>query len=118
MREPPYDRALALASQVRTMRDHYLDVSCGCGARRVIALGVMASDARLASATLAHVALELSCHGCHSGPDKVYLCATIHGRQPPLVGGGDVVWVLALIERGPRPSYHLRRETVVERGLQ
>lgn len=26
MPEPPYDRALALAAQVRTMRDHFLDV--------------------------------------------------------------------------------------------
>ena len=39
MREPPYDRAFALAAQVLAMRDHYLEVRCGCGARRVIAVG-------------------------------------------------------------------------------
>ena len=31
-----------LTAEVSTMRDHFLDVSCGCGDRRVTALGVMA----------------------------------------------------------------------------
>ena len=56
----PYDRALALASLVRTMRDHYLAVRCICGAARVIAVGQMARDRRLVDRTLAHVALRLS----------------------------------------------------------
>lgn len=109
MREPPYDRALALAAQVRTMRDHYLDVSCGCGDRRVIALGVMAQDPRTATATLAHVALRLSCSGCYRGPDEVYLCATVYGRQDAAFGGG-LVWTMPLVTRGRQPSYHLRRD--------
>ena len=109
VREPPYDRALALAAQVRTMRDHFLDVSCGCGARRVIALGVMARDPHHATATLAHVALRLECWDCRTGPDEIYLCATIHGRDPPTIGGGDAVWVMALVERGVQPSYWRRQ---------
>ena len=108
MREPPYDRALALAAQVQTMRDHYLDVSCGCGERRVIALGVMARDRKLATATLAHIALRITCHGCMTGPDEVHLCATIHGRVPPTVGGGDAVWTMPLVTREARLSYHRR----------
>ena len=107
MPEPPYDRALALASQVRTMRDHYLDVSCGCGDRRVIALGVMVRDRSMATATLAHIALKLTCHGCTTGPDEVHLCATIYGREAPTFGGG-VVWTLPLVQRPTGGSYHLR----------
>ena len=107
MPEPPYDRALALAAQVRTMRDHYLDVSCGCGDRRVIALGAMARDPRTATATLAHIALRLSCSGCYRGPDEVYLCATINGRLASTFGGGPV-WTMPLVTRERQPSYHRR----------
>lgn len=107
MPEPPYDRALALASQVQTMRDHFLEVSCGCGERRMIALGVMARDRTVASATLAHVALRIACRGCTTGPDEVHLCATIYGRTPPTFGG-DTVWTMALVLRGVQPSYHRR----------
>lgn len=107
MPEPPYDRALALAAQVRTLRDHYLDVSCGCGEHRVIALGQMARDPRIATATLAHVALRITCHGCHTGPDEVFLCATVYGREEPAFGGG-LVWTLPLVTRPKGGSYHRR----------
>ena len=90
MPEPPYDRALALAAQVRTMRDHYLEVICGCGARRVIGLGVMAKDPRFATATLAHVALKIGCDACTGGPTEVHLTATIYGTQAPEYGGGPL----------------------------
>ena len=107
MQTPPYDRALALAAQVRTMRDHFLEVRCGCGARRVIALARMAEDKRIATATLAHVALRAACHGCHTGPTEVHLCATINGLQPPQYGGG-IVWSVALVERKHAGSYYRR----------
>lgn len=107
MPEPPYDRALALAAQVQTMRDHFLEVSCGCGERRVIALGVMARERRIATATLAHVALRITCHGCTTGPDEVHLCATNCGRHAATFGGG-VVWTMPLVMRGKQPSYHRR----------
>lgn len=89
------------------MRDHFLDVSCSCGDRRVVALGVMAKERRIATATLAHAALRNTCHGCKTGPDEVHLCATVNGRVPATFGGG-IVWTMALVEREPRPSYHLR----------
>jgi hypothetical protein len=108
MRDAPYDRALALASEVRTMRDHFLEVNCGCGARRVIALGQMARSATWATATLAHVALRVSCHGCHTGPTGVHLTATTHG----LVGaphGPDAVWSIPLVERPNAGAFHRRQ---------
>ena len=79
MREPPYDRAFALAAQVLAMRHHYLEVRCGCGARRVIALGRMTEDPKMKRLTLASVAARLRCAGCFTGPDEVHLTATIYG---------------------------------------
>lgn len=108
MQEPPYDRAFALAAQVFSMRDHYLEVRCGCGARRVIALGRMAEHPRTARMTLASVAAKVRCAGCFTGPDEVHLAATIQGLEPAAFGG-DVVWSIPLRCQERRPSYHLRR---------
>ena len=105
----PYDRSLALASLVSTMRDHFLDVRCSCGAGRVISLQQMARDPRLAGCTLAHVALRLSCTGCHTGPDQVHLTATISGLGPPPMPSHSLVWTLMLLERPVAGSKHLRR---------
>ena len=49
----PYDRALALASLVRTMRDHFLDVRCSCGAKRVISLQQMVRNRSVADSGVA-----------------------------------------------------------------
>lgn len=87
MPETPCDRSLALAAQVSTMRDHFLEVSCGCGESRVISPAVMAKERRIATATLAHIALRITCHGCKTGPDEVHLCATSRGRQAAKFGG-------------------------------
>ena len=103
MHPPPYDRALVLASLVRTMCDHYLAVRCGCGAGRVISLQTMARDRRMAGFTLAHVALRLKCEGCEGGPDEVHLTATHCGVGPSPNPGISLVWTLALVEREPSP---------------
>ena len=95
----PYDRALALASLVRTMRDHFLAVRCSCGASRVVSLQQMARDPRLAGCTLAHVALRLSCGGCHDGPDEVHLTATISSLGPPPMPSYSQFWTLMLLQR-------------------
>jgi len=105
----PYDRALALASLVRTMRDHYLAVRCSCGASRVTGLRQMAQDRRLVDCTLAHVALRLSCTGCHNGPDEVHLTATTSGVGPLPTGHQTLVWTLPLIERPISGAKQLRR---------
>ena len=115
MREPPYDRAFALAAQVLAMRDHYLEVRCGCGARRVIALGRMAEHPKTRSLRLASVAARLRCAGCFTGPDEVHLTATVYGLQPPEFGG-DAVWSIPLRVRERGPSYHCRRTEDAERG--
>lgn len=102
MRDPPYDRQFALAAQVGAMRLHYLDVACGCGARRVLGLGVMAQDQRLRDMTLASVAMRVRCQGCCTGPDEVHLTATVFGLQSAEgLGGGDHVWSLLLYQRRP-----------------
>ncbi len=106
----PYDRALALASLVRTMRDHYLAVRCSCGAARVIGLRQMAEDKRLALCTLADIALRLSCTGCHNGPDQVHLTATVSGLGPLPTGHRSLVWTLPLLERPAVGAKHLRRK--------
>lgn len=106
--DPPYDRALALASLVKTMRHHYLDVRCNCGAQRVIGLGQMAKDRRTANLTMAHVALRLACERCENGPDAVYLTATIYGIGPPPYGGGGLVWIMPLVERPSAGTKRLR----------
>ena len=105
----PYDRALALASLLRTMRDHYLAVRCSCGASRVIGIRQMAEDRRLAHCTLADVALRLSCTGCHNGPDEVHLTATISGMGPAPMPSHSLVWTLPLVERPVGGAKHLRR---------
>ena len=115
MREPPYDRAFALAAQVLAMRDHYLEVRCGCGARRVIGLGRMAEHLKTRTLTLATVAARLRCAGCFTGPDEVHLTATVYGLQPPEFGG-DTVWSIPLRGRERRPSYYLRRVVDAEGG--
>lgn len=108
MQEPPYDRTFALAAQVSAMRDHYLEVRCGCGARRVIAIGRMAEHPRLRHLTLASVAAKVQCEQCMYGPDEVHLTATICGLEAPQFGG-DIVWSIPLRVRSRQPSYLRRR---------
>jgi hypothetical protein len=108
MQPPPFDRALALASLVRTMRGHYLAVRCSCGAERTIALARMAEDRLVAGYTLAHVALSLSCTGCHNGLDEVHLTAAIFGVGPPARGNPDLGWTIPLVERPAGGARHLR----------
>ena len=109
MRDPPYDRPFALAAQVLAMKDHYIEVVCGCGARRVIALGRMTDNPRIGMMTLATVAAKVRCADCFTGPDEVHLTATISGLQPSEFGG-DSVWSLMLWRRAASGgSYHRRR---------
>lgn len=109
MTTPPYDRALVLASLVRTMRDHYLHVRCKCGAARVIAIGRMVRDRRVADCTLAHVALRLSCEGCYTGPDEIHLTQSIFGVGPAPAGAVGLGWSICLVERSKEGLRHLRR---------
>jgi hypothetical protein len=95
------------------MKGHFLEVICGCGARRVIGIGVMAKNPNVRRMTLASVALGLQCEGCRTGPDEVHLCATIAGTERDSEhAGADPVWSLLLYRRhgaGGSGSYWLRR---------
>src|SRR4051794_28054376 len=74
------------------MRDHHLAVRCTCGAGRVIAVGQMARDRRLADRTLAHVALRFR-QGSRQAPWPMRTGLAI---APALRGGADwdgVHWV-------------------------
>ena len=105
-----YDRALVLAALVRTMRDHYLAVRCGCGAGRVIAIRQMATNRRLADRTLAHVALRLACERCCNGPDEVFITETIYGVGPEPHGAVALGWAISLVQR-PSDGARLLRPT-------
>ncbi len=92
---------------------HYLDVHCSCKARRVLSLAMMARDRRVATYTLAHVALKLRCQGCYTGPDRVHLTATTYGIGPAAAGDGGLVWTLPLVDRptgGARQLRHGQRQ--------
>ena len=107
-RTAPYDRALVLAALVRTMRDHYVAVRCGCGASRVIALGQMAAKRGLADRTMAHVALRLSCERCCNGPDEVFMTETIYGVGPEPHGAAALGWAIPLVQRSIEGARLLR----------
>jgi hypothetical protein len=107
MQEPPYDRALALASHVKTMRNHHLAVLCSCGAERVIHIGRMADDKRLAHYTLAHVAMSLKCEGCEDGPEEVHMTMTVFGLDAP-PGAVEIGWSIPLVVRPKMASYRVR----------
>ncbi len=90
------------------MEDHYLEVACGCGARRVIGIKQMADDPRIRTMTLATVAVRLQRADCLTGPDEVHLTATTYGLRPPAFGG-SAAWTLLLWQRATRGgSYHRR----------
>jgi hypothetical protein len=109
MHEPPFDRALVLASFVTTMRDYFLALDCGCGVHRVIGLGHAARDRRIAGMTMAHFALRVRCRGCEQGPERVVLCPTTFGLWPPSqAAASDGVWALPLVEREHPGSRRLK----------
>lgn len=98
---------LSWRAQVSAMRNHYLEIRCGCSARRVIALGRMAEHPKTRHLTLATVAARVKCEGCFTGPDEVHMTATIYGLEPPDFGG-DGVWSIPLRVRPGGGSYRLR----------
>ena len=72
--EPPGDRAVILACSVRSLREHWLDVRCGCGRSVVTPLR-----------------LVLQCEQCHQRPASVALqdgAAGAYGRM----GATGCVW--------------------------
>ncbi len=97
MSEAPFDRSIALAASVQTLHEWCIDVRCTCGQITILPLQLLLRDRpRCATATLADVALRLTCRSCHARPGRVALVETTLGRSPS-GGGGHAGWHIALI---------------------
>lgn len=99
---PPYDRAVALACTLRTVRTRWLSVQCRCNYHTPYPIRAMlAQHPGWAAQTIADTLVRLRCHGC-GGRDRltVHLCETAHGCGPQ---SGTVRrgWVLLLHGAGP-----------------
>jgi hypothetical protein len=92
---PPFDRAIALACTMRTLRGRRLYVRCACLASnsRPVRL-ILRNDPAASRRTLADVVVHLRCHACDARQASVHLTET---PLPPDVKG-DVVpgWCLLL----------------------
>ena len=92
---PPFDRAIALACTMQTLRGRWLYVRCGCLASscRPVRL-ILRDDPAAARSSLADVLVRLRCDTCKARPVSVHLTET---PLPPDVVG-DVVpgWHLLL----------------------
>ena len=81
---PPFDRTVALACTLGTLRIRWLHVRCACchATPRPIHL-MLTENPALARQTLADTLVRLKCHGCHQrGRLTVHLCETPHGAGP------------------------------------
>jgi hypothetical protein len=90
----PYDRSLALACQVRTLRAFWLEVRC-CRGVSLLPLQLMAGKGE-AGRTLADVVVRLRCQACGKAPAAVALIET--ANAPPAAYGGSQGWRVMLIE--------------------
>ncbi len=98
---PPFDRAVALACTMQTLRGRWLTVRCGCGASSTPPIKLMLADRpELARATLADVLVSLRCHKCRARPASVALVETSYGGLEEGGGGPS--------ERGWRLVLHCR----------
>jgi hypothetical protein len=93
---PPFDRAIALACTLHTLRARWLHLRCGCGAIEAQPVRLVLRDRpEAASGTLADVVVRLRCAGCGAQPVAVHLCQDGHGPGP-IVGGPEPGWNLLL----------------------
>ena len=91
---PPFDRNLALACHVRTVRQCWLELRC-CDGTTLLPLRDMGADDRR---TLADVLVRLRCRMCRGRPTEVTLLES--PQQPPAAYGGRPPWRLMLIDAG------------------
>jgi hypothetical protein len=93
---PPFDRAIALACTLHTLRARWLHLRCGCGAIEAQPGRLVLRDRpEAASGTLADVVVRLRCAACGAQPVAVHLCQDGHGPGP-IVGGPEPGWNLLL----------------------
>jgi hypothetical protein len=99
---PPFDRAIALACTMATLRARYLSVRCSCGAVQTLPVRLMIqADLSAGTRSLADVVVHIRCYACRQRPAAIHLCADAHGPGP-LRGGPEPGWSVLLVERPPR----------------
>lgn len=92
---PPFDRAIALACTMATLRGRWLHVRCGCVHLSSLPIRLLLAEGRAAAGQpLADLLVHLRCKACGVRPTSVHLTET---ALPPNVKG-DVVpsWCLLL----------------------
>ena len=92
---PPFDRAIALACTMATLRGRWLHVRCGCLHLSSLPVRLLLAQGRAAAGQpLADLLVHLRCDACGARPASVHLTET---ALPPGVRG-DVVpgWCLLL----------------------
>ena len=92
---PPFDRAIALACTMATLRGQWLHVRCGCAHLSTLPVRLLLAEGHAAAGQpLADLLVRLRCKACGVRPASVHLTET---ALPPDVKG-DVVpgWCLLL----------------------
>ena len=101
---PPYDRPIALACTMHTLRGRWLNVRCGCGHTTPHPVRLMlVEQPGSAGRTLADVLVNLRCQGCQGRSRlTIHLCEDAHGvgARPRAVAPG---WAL-LLHDGAAPG--------------
>ncbi len=93
---PPFDRTIALACTLQTVRGRWLHLRCGCGTAEAQPVRLMIQNRPEAAAgTLADAVVRLRCGACGARPATVHLCQDGHGPGP-IVGGPETGWSLLL----------------------
>ena len=96
MATPPFDRAVALACTLASVRRRWLYVRCRCGHSSPHPLRLMLeSRPDLASRTVADALVRLRCSGCGERDITVHLCEDAHGPGP-ITGSLEPGWALLL----------------------
>ncbi len=74
---PPFDRAIALACTMHTLRGRWLYVRCAClaSSSRPVRL-ILRDDPAAGRRTLADVVVRLRCDACNARPVSVHLTET------------------------------------------
>ncbi len=78
--KPPFDRSVALACTMRTLRGRWLHVRCRCGQSSPNPVRLMLREQpECAGQTVADVLVSLRCRSCHGRRITVHLCEDAHG---------------------------------------
>ena len=92
---PPFDRAIALACTMATLRGRWLHVQCGCAYLSSFPVRLLLANGQAAAGQpLADLLVRLRCDACGARPVSVHLTEAAY---PPAVRG-DVVqgWQMLL----------------------